>query len=112
MTSSDPPRENSAKQSPPIPVDPASTTLWTAHAATAASMAFPPLCRISTAVRVAAPWDVAAIPFLPTATDLPGCSKFRMVLHLALPRAHSGERAVAPQRGLAYGDCRKRTRAR
>ena len=76
--SSDPPRLNSAKQSPPIPVDPNSTTLWTAHAATAASTAFPPLFRISTAVRVAVLWDVAAIPFLPAAIDRPGSSKLRM----------------------------------
>ncbi|WP_395457072.1 hypothetical protein ACHMW5_16870 [Azospirillum melinis] len=68
-----------AKQSPPIPVEPASTTLWTAQAATAASIAVPPALRISTAVRVAAGWEVAAMPLRPMASDRPGSSKLRMV---------------------------------
>lgn len=67
-----------AKQSPPTPVDPASTTHCTAQAATAASMACPPAFRISTAVSVAAACEVAAMPWRATASDRPGSSKLRI----------------------------------
>ncbi len=51
-----------ANMSPPMPVMCGSVTLSTAAAATAASMALPPSCRISRAVAVARGWLVAATP--------------------------------------------------
>jgi hypothetical protein len=63
-----------------MPVEPASTTLCTAQAATAASMALPPAFMISMAVRVEAGWDVAAIPCRPTAMERPGFSKLRVTM--------------------------------
>jgi len=52
----------SMNTSPPTPVDCGSATAWTAAAATAASTALPPARRISTAAKVAAGCEVAAIP--------------------------------------------------
>src|ERR1700722_14857766 len=87
MTSAEPRCDNCTKQSPPIPVEPASTTHWTAQAVMAASIALPPSRRASTAARVAAAgeaaalgaaaWGVAPTPLLPPANDRPGSSKFR-----------------------------------
>src|SRR5580704_685577 len=95
MTSAEPPRDNCTKQSPPMPVEPASTTHWTAQAVTAASIALPPSRSASTAASVAAAWDVAAMPFLPTASDRPGSSKFRMTLDSILTK-------FVPANSLAY----------
>ena len=50
-----------AKQSPPMPVICGSTTASTAAVAMAASTALPPALRVSTAVRLAAGWEVAHI---------------------------------------------------
>ena len=52
------------KQSPPMPVDCGSITQSTATAATAASNALPPARSTSSAVKVAAGIDVAAIPWV------------------------------------------------
>jgi len=52
------------KQSPPIPVDCGSITHSTATAAMAASIALPPARSMSSAARVAAGMDVAAMPLL------------------------------------------------
>src|SRR3954454_10417001 len=82
-TSSDrPPSAISAKQSPPIPVEPGSTTPCTAHAATAASKAFPPDCRMLTAASVERGWEVAAIPCRATTTERPEFSKSLMSAEL------------------------------
>jgi hypothetical protein len=86
MMSSDPSRAIRAKQSPPMPVEPGSTTHCTAHAAIAASSALPPAASVCTAASVAEGCEVAAIPCRATTKDLPGFSKFRMLL-LQLPVA-------------------------
>ena len=52
------------KQSPPMPVDCGSITPSTAAAATAASMALPPARSTSSAVRVAAGMEVAAMAWV------------------------------------------------
>src|SRR5579863_2484689 len=78
MTSAEPRSEISAKQSPPTPVEPASTMHCTAHAVTAASMALPPSRMASMAASVARACEVAAMPLRLTAGDRPGSSKFRM----------------------------------
>src|SRR5579863_4339502 len=78
MMSVEPRRDRSAKQSPPTPVEPASTTHWTAQAVTAASTALPPSRSASIAASVAVACEVAAMPLRPTANDRPGSSKFRM----------------------------------
>ena len=44
----------------------------------AASMALPPLCKIEMAAMVDSVCDVAAIPLMPWAGDLPGSSRLRM----------------------------------
>ena len=44
-----------------MPVEPGSTTHWTAQAATAASMALPPSWSTLIAVNVASGWEVAAM---------------------------------------------------
>jgi hypothetical protein len=49
-----------------------------ADAVMAASTALPPARSTSMAARVASGDEVAAMPFVPTATDLPGWSKFLM----------------------------------
>ena len=100
MTSAEPPRDNCTKQSPPMPVEPASTTHWTAHAVTAASIALPPSRSASTAARVAAAWDVAAMPFLATVSDRPGSSKFRITFDF-IPTARGA--AYAPGDALSAG---------
>lgn len=51
-----------ANMSPPIPVIMGSTTLSTAAAAMAASMALPPRCIVAIAAVVASGWLVAAMP--------------------------------------------------
>lgn len=48
-----------------MPVDSGSTTHCTAQAAIAASIAFPPLFRTSTAVSVDSGFDVLAMPCVP-----------------------------------------------
>ena len=78
MTSPSPRRISSAKQSPPMPVCVGSITPRSAMAATAASMALPPLRSTSSAASVAEGCDVAAIPRVPKASDRPGSSKSRM----------------------------------
>src|SRR6516165_8099038 len=83
MTSAEPRRDRSAKQSPPTPVEPASTTHCTAHAVTAASIALPPSRSASMAASVAVACEVAAMPLLPTASDRPGSSKSRMAFDLS-----------------------------
>ena len=67
----------SAKQSPPMPVWVGSTTVCTAAAQTAASIALPPARRISIAASVACGCEVAAMPFMPTASERPHSSKSR-----------------------------------
>src|SRR6266702_1431535 len=62
MMPSPPPREYSGKQSPPIPVEPASTTHGTAQPAIAASLALPPASGVFTAASVEAECEVAAMP--------------------------------------------------
>ena len=52
-----------ANMSPPIPVIIGSTTLSTAAAVTAASIALPPCCSTSRPAAVASGWLVAIMPF-------------------------------------------------
>jgi hypothetical protein len=52
----------SAKASPPIPLDVGSTTVNAAAAATAASMALPPCCRVDNPACAAYGCDVATMP--------------------------------------------------
>src|ERR1700677_2456046 len=108
MTSAEPARDNCTKQSPPMPVEPASTTHWTAHAVTAASIALPPSRSASTAARVAAAWDVAAMPLLATVSDRPGSSKFRMMFDFILRGPFQRAARLAQLAGLCPPTVKKK----
>jgi hypothetical protein len=82
MMPSPPPREYSGKQSPPIPVEPASTTHGTAQPAIAASLALPPASGVFTAASVEAECEVAAMPSFDITSYRPGSSKSLMLFAL------------------------------
>jgi hypothetical protein len=83
-----------ANKSPPIPFIIGATTPMTALAAMAASTALPPALRMSSAARVAAGWEVAAMPCSATETDRPGIMKSRMFRNVGLSEFVRGGTAL------------------
>jgi hypothetical protein len=72
MTSLLPAGDTNVKQSPPMPVDAGSQMPSNTDPAIAASMAFPPWRKMSTATCAANGVDVAHIPFVAITGDRPG----------------------------------------
>jgi hypothetical protein len=91
--------------SPPIPVIIGSTTVSTAAAVTAASMAFPPFCRTANAADVAIGWLVAATPRAAYTGDFPaivgGRSTGRCGAFPAAPRCESADDSANPLQARA-----------